>query len=256
MTCPTAILLIVVSTAMACTEKDEPAEGPTPEAEPEETAPPEPGPAATLMHEHFLAAREVRQAIIGDDLQAAGDSMGQLAEAYPATDVLPAEVRPALDALVRDAQAFGDETELAEASDAFARVIVHCGECHEEAERGPSFAAPPLPEGSAPSIQMNRHRWGIERMWEGLVARDAELYGDGASVLAEVTLAPNADDDGVDRTIEIVNREAAAAVDARDWAGRATHYGRILSTCAGCHRAMGVGDFARAAGDSERPVGP
>ena len=92
---PSAIASFVLLALIACDEDSEPPASGTPQTttgSTTESATPQPEAAEpvaqTLMREHFLAAREVRQALIGDDLQAAKDAMSNVAEAYPAADVL------------------------------------------------------------------------------------------------------------------------------------------------------------------------
>jgi hypothetical protein len=109
---------------------------------------------------------------------------------------------------------------------------------------------------------MSRHRWAIERMWEGIVSRDVAIYVAGAEVLDDVRLVPEELPQGVveparlDAIIEHVHQEGAAAAASEEWPERTEHFGRLIATCATCHRAMGVGAFARGTIEADTPAGP
>lgn len=212
---------------------------------------PEPGPTGDLMREHFLKVREARQALVGDDIEGARSAMAWLAANDPGFDAVPAALRPNLEAMREQAGAFGEATTLTEASMAFAGMLNYCGECHQHIEGGPEFAMPPGPDGDALQDQMQRHRWAIERMWEGIVSRNLETYTDGATVMNEVELRAAELPQGVlepervDAIITHVRELSAAAKESTDWEDRSENFGRLLATCATCHRALGVGAFAR-----------
>jgi len=243
----------------------------TPEPEPEVTEPSEgdpaadqvdPSPTGELMREHFLKVRETRQALIGDDMDAAKAAMAWLAENDPGLDALPEPLRPMLSAMQEKAAEFGEATTLSEASASFAGMLNTCGDCHAAVQGGPTFATPPLAEGNELPVQMTRHRWAIERMWEGIVSRDTEMYVAGAEVLADVQLRPEELPQGVleperiDAIITHVHEQGTEGVEAETWPERAENFGSLLATCATCHRAMGVGAFARNAIEAEQPTGP
>jgi cytochrome c553 len=261
----TLILLLAVGTACDDDPEPEPSEpvetSEAPEGDPS-TDQAEPGPTDELMREHFLKVRETRQALIGDDIEAAKEAMQWLADNDPGTDALPEQLRGMLDGMREQARGFGEATTLTEASMSFAGMLNHCGDCHDAVDGGPEFATPPLEEGDEIATQMARHRWAIERMWEGIVSRDEEIYGAGAEVLADVRLRPEEVPQGVveperiDAIIEHVHEEGTAAKESTEWPERTEHFGRLIATCATCHRAMGVGVFARAAIEAEQPAGP
>jgi cytochrome c553 len=261
--------ILILASVLAC-DDDEPVEpepsGPTEATEPPEGDPStdqsEPGPTGELMREHFIKVRETRQALIGDDIEAAKEAMQWLADNDPGTDALPEQLRGMLDAMREKAGDFGEATTLTEASESFAGMLNHCGECHTAIDGGPEFATPPLEEGDEIATQMMRHRWAIERMWEGIVSRDEEIYVAGAEILEDVRLRPEELPQGVveperiDAIIEHVHEEGAAAKESAEWPERTEHFGRLIATCATCHRAMGTGVFARAAIEAEQPAGP
>ncbi|RLB54437.1 MAG: hypothetical protein DRJ42_09080 [Deltaproteobacteria bacterium] len=215
----------------------------------------EPGPTGDLMREHFLKVREARQALVGDDIEGARAAMAWLADNDPGLDAVPTPLRPNLEGMREEARSFADATTLSEASMAFAGMLNYCGECHQHVEGGPEFAMPPGPDGDALQDQMQRHRWAIERMWEGIVSRNLETYVDGATVMGDVQLRAEELPHGVleperiDAIIAHVHELAGAAKESTDWDDRTENFGRLLATCATCHRALGVGAFARAAMD-------
>lgn len=263
-------LALTLSAALACgsdetpaeetPSNDESAESETAEtAEEPETPPSEPGPTGTLMREHFTKVREARAALIGDDIEAARAAMSWLAENNPGTDQVPEPLRPNLEAMRQRAHDFGDATTLTEASMAFAGMLNYCGECHASIAGGPQFAIPPTPDGDALPDQMHRHRWAIERMWEGVVSRNLEAYQDGANVMSEMDLRSGDLPQGVleperiDAIITHVRTLSNEAKEVTTWEERSERLGGLIATCATCHRAMGVGPFARQAIEAQGP---
>jgi len=248
-----ALALLLPPLLTACDDDSE-AEGggaPEPEAPP---ADPAPDPAATrqLMAEHFQKATEARQAIVGDDIDGARAAMQWLAENDTALEALPEDMRPRLAEMREKAGSFAEATTLTEAGESLARMLRTCGECHSGEGRGPSFETPPRPEGDTLPVQMQRHLWAAERMWEGLVTHEDTLFSAGGATLSDVTLHAEELPQGVleperiEALVDHVHGLGADAGEASDWDARAQIYGRLIATCATCHRALGVTAFARA----------
>jgi cytochrome c553 len=158
---------------------------------------------------------------------------------------------------------FEEATTLTEAGTALARTLTRCGGCHRVSQGGPEIGIPPLPEGDSVAAHMQRHRWAADRMWEGLVKDDAEIYGTGAAALREASLFESEIEDRANteaprervRAIaNLVHELGAEAATAETPTDRADVYGRLLATCATCHRMLGVGD-AVAEGEGLAPAG-
>lgn len=256
----------------ACGEESTPATTP-PETPPEtppvvEPTPPEnpdvpaPSPAGQVMRGHFSRAADARDALIRGDLPPAREDMAWLAT-HQGRDALPENLRPLFDQMQSEASHFGEATTLTEAGTALARTLNRCGECHRTANTGPQIATPAVPEGTGVAEQMQRHRWALSRMWEGLITNNAETYNAGAAVLRESRLVAgdlqnaagsNAPADRVQPIADYVHQLGDRAAAAPDAAERANVYGRLLATCATCHRLLGVGD-AVAEGEGVAPHG-
>ncbi len=224
------------------------------ETEPEtetEVAVPERSPIRTLMLEHFTKARDARNALIAGDGDAAREAIGWLAENDPSTGELADELRAKLDVMREQAGTFSDASGLAEAGQAYASILVRCGECHTATEGGPTFATPPVPEGDGVQARMQLHRWAAERMFEGLVVADAEHFKAGARALETDPLRaedlPQGDPVQIQAFADHVHTLGEEALAAESEEDRAGVYGRFIATCAACHRALGMSDVVAAA---------
>lgn len=246
----------VVGVLMVACGEDETAatatENPEPEVETE--AVPDPGadqaevtPIGDLMRGHFVRARDARDAMVSGDLDVAGRHMAWLATHQRADD-LPENLRPLLTEMQTEAGHFADAETLTEAGTALAQTLTRCGNCHRAAEAGPEIATPPMPEGDDLAAHMLRHQWAADRMWAGLVTDSEETYVSGARILREASLhegeLPGSDDHPPERITAItthVHELGFNAEQAEDWAERANIYGRLLATCAACHRLLDGG---------------
>ncbi len=251
----------------ACGEEStsEPAPAPDPEpataetGETDDTAAenpdvPDPSPAGEVMRGHFGRAADARDALIRGDLPPAQADMRWLAT-HEGGGTLEANLRPLFDAMQTEAGRFAEASTLTEAGTALARTLTQCGACHTTANAGPEIATPPLPEGDTVAAHMRRHRWAADRMWEGLVTNDADRYQAGAAALREASLfeaeieaeaEAEAPPERVRAIANLVHELGDRAAAAPDPAERAVVYGRLLATCATCHRMLEVGDTVAA----------
>ena len=108
---------------------------------------------------------------------------------------------------------------------------------------------------------MQRHRWAADRMWAGLVTDSEEAYTAGARVLHEDALhegempGHEAQPDGRLAAITgLVHQLGADAEAAEDWDTRANVYGRLLATCAACHRLLQAGPAGTVAEPQGEPA--
>lgn len=243
--------LLALSLVAGCDE-DPPPASPPPTPAPATPDEPDPAPVAdqaaptevgTMMREHFLKAREAREALVRGDVEAARAAMSFLATHDLGTS-LPDALRPKLAEMQAAAGTFGAATTLREAGAALATTLSKCGECHRAADQTPSFAVPPVPEGDTVQVHMLRHQWASDRMWEGLVMHDEAHYRSGAQILGDVTLHASDLDDSAEAPEQIeamaqhVHTLGEQAMAATDDAGRADVYGRFIATCATCHRLL------------------
>lgn len=240
--------LCLLSLSSGCGDDAEPEATEPTEAEAEPTEPAEPeGPTKTLMAEHFRKAWSARDAVIRGDFDAAKRDVGWLAE-HDQGAALPAHLRPKLDPMQQAANEFVETQSLTEAGAAFARMLHRCGQCHTEADGGPEFEPAEPPEGEGVEVEMQRHRWAADRMWEGMVTPDPEAFARAAEVLAETPMGSaemaegtDADPARLEALVSHVHEMAEQAEDAENEDARILAYGRFVASCAACHRLVGKG---------------
>jgi len=123
-----------------------------------------------------------------------------------------------------------------------ARVAEACAACHARTQRGPIFPMPSKapPERPTVAAQMARHRWAVDRLWEGLVGGSDAHWRSGLYALAttpplfsKLTAAPQRATklrELARRSLETYQHDSPAE--------RARQYGELLVTCVGCHKAL------------------
>ena len=229
----------------ACDSAPEPAT-PAPEPDPTPAPEPDPTPARQLMDEHFTKATEARDAVIAGDIERAKSLMGWFADHDPSQALEPA-LAPHLERMRASARTFTETHSLTDAGRAMATMLTHCGACHVAADARPDLDSTSLPEGDGARPHMRRHAWAADRMWEGLVRDDADLFRRGTAALEGAPLgtegiaAEEANAEQAGALAEHVHALATEAAAALDPPARAQIYGRYLAACAGCHRLLGRG---------------
>ncbi len=189
------------------------------------------------MKEHFVAASGMRDALIRGDVDAFTS-----AAAVIATESERGATWGRSDA-VRDA---ASRARMAETIPAAARALsdlaVACGDCHR-ARGKPKGAVPaPPPAFAGGNPVMARHRWAVERMWEGLSSPSDEAWKKGSDAFADAPLVGDAFA-GRDPTVQasafaLSARAHALGVRARTATAtgdRANIFGEMFATCADCH---------------------
>jgi len=195
------------------------------------------------MAEHFSRAASVRKAVIAGDLQAAKEDAEWMAK-HEFSRSLPDSWRPHVQAMQAAAQRVVDATDTATAARATADMGQACGSCHR-ALGGPKFdVGPPPAEGSGTAIQMMRHQWAADRMWEGLIGPSDAVWAKGSEVLGGAILIKKALEKSVPPEVESLARKIHDLGEKCRRAApgdRAALYGEFLGTCAECHSKLGVG---------------
>ena len=127
-----------------------------------------------------------------------------------------------------------------------ARLARACGTCHQATSTSLSLAVVTTPEPGAGevSMQMRRHVWASDRMWEGLIGPSDPNWSAGAAVLrdpapytAQATrhaVAPQTVVRIADDLRDLGARAGTVAVTEREHV-----YGEFLAGCAGCHTLVG-----------------
>lgn len=228
---------------------------PTPEAAAEAAA----SSTRDLMQNHFGRAASAHDAIVRADLEQARADMQWLAT-HDEGMAVPEPLRPMLAEMQAEAARFSEATTLTEAGTAYARTLIRCGACHTASHGGPEIAQPILPEGDTPEARMRRHQWASDRMFDGLVTGNAEIFRSGNDALTSAPLtqadlpatAAQPTEQVVALTTHVQNLGTEAATATTDDA-RASIYGRYLATCATCHRLLegGTPEGLQPVGDPE-----
>lgn len=189
------------------------------------------------MKDHFEKVREVEEAIIRGDLEAAKAPALWIAEHEDET------VRPGTERPVREMQAAAKSVasteDLGNAAIAAANLVGACGSCHSASRVSPKL--PPIPERTSQSERgrhMLEHQVAVDRLYRGLIVPAGDDWRRGAEALRK---SPLRDTDLKDISKEAIAAEtrvhelAERAVNAPDKSSRVTIYGSIIGACASCH---------------------
>jgi hypothetical protein len=216
-------------------------------AETQESAPAEPKkteeapgtPEQKLMRAHFSESEEIRQAIIDGNISATSKpaqalgNMKSLGKAKPGW-------KPAMSALQKAAQRFGQSPDLPSAAAAVADIGVACGRCHRSSNAVKLEIGSPPAEGKTIESRMKRHAWASNRLWEGLYAPSDAAWEAGAKALTgdpfpkDVLKKGGVHARSAAATFKSLVGEAAAKRAPGD---RAQLYASLLETCSACHMA-------------------
>lgn len=198
------------------------------------------------MEAHYNAVIVAHDALRQGDLETFRSQLALVPEQKlpPAS---PPEWSPFHAQLQAAASGGASAADLDAAANAFASVVLACGTCHAALGVGPIYPAPAPDDGaSVLETAMLDHKWVTERLWEGVTGPWDNAWERGADALAVIQVfgdrgsAVALSDDLQRRERELREiGEQAKTTTALD--ERAALYGRLLSTCGECHRAIGVG---------------
>ena len=193
------------------------------------------------MPQHFERAADLEQAIVRGDFDAARAVANELASHRP--DRYPEPWAPyvlGMRALAEDAARADDIEAMAQAT---GEMMGSCGACHRAL--GARVVAPVEPEPQASdgdlAALMKRHRWAATRLRAGVVEPSTEAWTQGVDAFGPLPSPTCPDDMGGERIVDVeavrdrfhAAQEEARVVDSLE--ARASVYGRMLGTCAGCH---------------------
>lgn len=208
------------------------------------------GPAvAEHMHQHLSAMRAMKAFIIAGQLD---DSLREAAvwvEEHEATPGLPGDWQPYVAKMRRYAGQVADARHLDFAAVSVGEMARVCGDCHDangvEVGFG-DYDSVPAPSQNV-RVQMRRHLWAVDRMWEGLISPSDEAWQLGAETLAGVRVnaadigATGAGQPRVDYLLGRAREIGAQGTEAQSREQRGALYGELLSLCADCHSMTGGG---------------
>jgi len=197
------------------------------------------------MEQHYFPAIHAHDALIRGNLEVFRAELALLA----VVETLPnaPESWEAFDEQLHDAARLGAESaDLTTAANAMASVALACGVCHQALEGGPVYPVPPPDEqDDVLKARMREHEVSTLMLWNGISGPSVYAWDLGAAAVAETRIFVDGPPVGVDAK-SLLEREAALrelAAEAKETAAlpeRAELYGRMLATCGGCHRAIGL----------------
>lgn len=190
------------------------------------------------MHENFDLLRAIERLLIRGQLDEAKRFAAAIAQA-PDEAGLGSWTAHAIVVRERAATLARAKT-VGEGCRLVANLAAACAGCHVDAAVLPQLRVYPAAPADRPTIEarMARHRWAADRMWEGIVVGADEPWRAGLDVLAAAPLdwkeiSPKRARFG--RELERQAEQARRRKPNDSLTDRATAYGEILATCAGCH---------------------
>jgi len=193
------------------------------------------------MHARYAASSNIELAIAFGDLQRASKE----AAAIAALDEPDArnEWQPYIANVRFAAERVAAAPDTIAAARASAELGKACAQCHEASSARIVFPPERMPVGNKLAVQMASHHWATARLWDGLIGPSPTSWATGARGLVDARIAIVAEGDvppelGVADDVQRLHLHARRAQTAKTLDERATEYGEILATCAGCHRTI------------------
>ncbi|AMY10754.1 hypothetical protein LuPra_03995 [Luteitalea pratensis] len=209
---------------------------------------------AAYMRAHFSDVIRAHDAVVRGDLDAARAHAQRLAAHRP--DVPFPAGWVAFSTLMGDAaREIETAPTLEVAARATAVLLTRCGECHQAQHVVPG-AARHLEDAAPATTSMRDHQAAADLLLIALVEPSTSSWDEGVQTFSRIRL-PRGDMPSRQLRARALIGDArfaafaAAAAEAARPPDRARVYGRVLSTCAGCHQEHGVGTW----GPDRRPPG-
>jgi mono/diheme cytochrome c family protein len=182
------------------------------------------------MRQHARAARTMRAAVIGGQLEEARRAASQIAS-DEWTPRLQLEHSLYVSAVRSAAQAVQASTSLADAAEGLGEVGATCAACHRNV--GAPSRSWAVATSEVGNVRMAAHARAEQALWDGLVNSSDASWSSGARELLE---APELDSDDDEMSL-LARRARDQAREAASATGtRGDVYGRIVATCSSCHR--------------------
>ncbi len=194
------------------------------------------------MSDHFSKVREIEEAIIRGDLEAARPAARWMAD-HQEIAGLPAGTERQVKEMKAAAASVASADNIGTAGIVAANMVGACGACHAAAKVSPALPAVSTDvSGTDRRRHMLEHQHAIDRMYRGLIAPSSDEWMTGALALKAAPLGGKAFADvskgavaAEARVHELAGRAAGAALQ-RD---RVTIYGALIGACASCHAEHG-----------------
>ena len=205
---------------------------------------------ADHMHEHLGRISTIKSFIIMGNLDGVREPAVWLAE-HKSVPGLPDNYRPFVDMMRGYAREVAAAPDLQSAAISVSAMARTCSNCHLANDVSLAFGFDTEPEGWADTIShMQRHQWGVDRMWEGLIGPSDAAWNRGADMLVDVPLQPvevatestsEADAAKVEKIARRVHSFGSQSAKSATPDQRSDLFGEVLGLCAECHTTLGAG---------------
>jgi len=202
----------------------------------------------THMHGNLDRISDVKAAIIAGDLEAAREPAAWIAE-HNGVDTLPKGWEPYIVRMRADARNVASAADLPSAAAHLSRIAQACGDCHvaSNSEVTFGFDQKPRDEVDGRRTHMQRHLWGVDRMWDGLIGPSDIAWNRGSDFLIDVPLSPEevlgtaSSNEGIGEMAKQVHILGGKGTQVKSAASRSELYGELLGVCGSCHSQLQVG---------------
>jgi cytochrome c553 len=202
------------------------------------------------MHEHLDRITTIKTSIIMGDLDSVREPAKWIAE-HESVSGLPENYQPYVESMRQYAREVAAAPDLQSAATAVSNMAITCGDCHQanDVTIAVSVTAKPEEWGET-DVHMQRHQWGVDRMWEGLIGPSDKPWNQGADMLVDIPLSTF---DVMDASASMEDTIAIDIITQRLHAlggqggytktpeERSKMFGEVLSICAECHTKLGHG---------------
>jgi len=230
---PTGMCLIVVlgTVATGCGNP------PSPETE---------SPVGYHMYDRMARTAALQQAVLAGDLEAARAPARWL-DTHNDTEILGGDAEVYVARMRVTAGQISSARTVEEAARYLGEMGTACGACHQSAGIPVDFRWLPLPPASGEiDAHMVRHRWAVDRLWEGLVGPSEEAWDAGAKALAQPSLhiTRTTAEAGRRHRAEagdaLVQRLGVLATEDGGAEERAELFSEVVGACHDCHELLQV----------------
>ncbi len=188
------------------------------------------------MHAYFDALDALESAALRGEVVTANEQASALLE-HMEDGTWPERWRPHRPAVIEAVTRLSHARTSSEMATQIASVAAACGRCHSALSVHPMLDDGLEPrEDDTPTARLERLRWGVERLRDGLVLHSTRAWANGAATVQRngpphttTDLAPGAPPWPDD----LLARATAATTIPQ----RSRIYGEVLASCAGCHAA-------------------
>lgn len=205
---------------------------------------------ANHMHDHLGRITTIKSFIIFGDLEKVREPATWLAE-HESVFGLAENFGPSLKLMREFSRQVVEAPDLQTAAVAVSSIARSCGDCHLQNNVGLAFGYDSVPDDWADTIShMQRHQWGMDRLWEGLIGPSDVAWARGSDMLVDVPLKSsavvgaatnNVDLAALDKITTRIHALGSRGADAKSQAQRSAMYAELLNLCAECHTKTGRG---------------